>query len=79
MYKEKLCQCKECGEVHVASGKYLCDECGYELNEYCIKEIGKCISNIKGNIIELRIEGTRYDFCSLECLKTFINKELEKE
>lgn len=75
MKKEKFC--KECN-CSLGTQKY-CDTCGMKLREFSIREIGRKIFNLKGNPIELEIEGEQYDFCSLECLKTFIDAELKKE
>lgn len=57
----------------------ICEVCGMALREFAICEIGKKICDLKGNPIELWIEGMDYDFCSLQCLLTFINAEIKKE
>ena len=56
-----------------------CEICGMILREFPISEIGTKIFNLKGNSIELRIEGTDYDFCSMQCLLRFVLDEIKKE
>lgn len=70
---KKIISCKEC--LHVTSEEVVCDTCGKQLtcSGYYIEEIGKMIH------IELKINGTDYEFCSLKCLNKFIEDEIKKE
>jgi len=56
----------------------ICDVCGEVLREYRIEELGSRYLDSMKNPILLRLD-IDYDFCSLECLKKFIDEELEKE
>lgn len=79
MKKEINTLCEECSHVQTDI-QYLCEECGMLLNEHFVYEIGyKCSLMKKGNRLILTIGNTDYDFCSLECLYQFINKEIRKD
>ena len=54
----------------IQEAKYdvICDTCGRALE-----------LQIKSDRIKLTLVDTQYDFCSMECLVSFINAELTKE
>lgn len=74
MRKEKIC--KSCSKVKLTWK--VCDVCGDRLRDYSICEIGKKILDVMGNPIELFIEGTTYDFCSMKHLLEFVIDENNK-
>jgi len=76
MKKEIIC--KECNTVTETYS--ICDICGEKLFLYPIHEIGEInICDIKGNPIEVNIEGEIYHFCSLKHLSEFVLNEISKE
>jgi hypothetical protein len=62
--------CKECGGSSI---KHICDTCGDNILDKCV-----------GTAYDLscgygsQLDGNDYEFCSLICLQTFINQEVEK-
>ncbi len=69
---KKEIQCKECNNTLIV--ECYCDTCSAQLTNdgHFTYEVGK------PTIIELRINGTEYEFCNWKCLLKFVIEEIKK-